>query len=68
MARIPTGLCWSRHLTDPHQPYKGCQGNGGETDAPVNRGKEKRRREAYMEVMGLKETLRLFICQSQFDS
>lgn len=29
MARIPTGLCWSRHLTDPLQPYKGCQSGGG---------------------------------------
>lgn len=29
MARIPTGLCWSRHLTDPLQPYKGCQSGRG---------------------------------------
>lgn len=29
MARIPTGLCWSRHLTDPLQPYKVYQGSGG---------------------------------------
>lgn len=29
MARIPTGLCWSRHLTDSLQPYKACQGSGG---------------------------------------
>lgn len=26
MAQIPTGLCWSRHLADPLQPYKVCQG------------------------------------------
>lgn len=29
MARIPKGLCWSRHLTDPLQPYKGCRSSRG---------------------------------------
>lgn len=31
-------------------------------------GREKRRRQGHVEVTSLKETLRLFICQSQFDS
>lgn len=64
MAWIVTGLCWSRHLTDPLWPYKGCQGSGGDS-CTCQQKEETRRRNNYMKKTKLKEATCLSTCRYQ---
>lgn len=68
MAWIPRGLCWSRHLTDPLQPYKGCQGSGGKQMHLSVEGRKQEEGVTTQRWPSLKGGLCLFTCRGQWGS